>query len=796
MKEQFENVPIEKIFESPLNPRRTFNSVKMQELIDSVRTHGILMPLVVRPNDGRYEIAAGHRRYRAAISLSLEKLPLIIREMNDKDFMEILTIENLQREDIEPLDEAQGYRMLMEKANYDVPSIAAKVGKSDSYIYQRLKLLELIPGFQEMLSNGKITAGHAILLARLQPNQQKDLLKKESGLYEGWGVDRTVVSVRDLARYIERQIHLDLHSASFPKADADLVPEAGPCTICHKRTGFLPQLFPDIQKKDTCTDPPCFHKKVQAFTDRWIETKSQDTDQAPLRLSTEYDGRIKKIPEDPERAIPSQFYHDIEGKKDHCESEREGIVVDGRGQGQVKKVCVDPKCEKHHGRRSYDSPETATWRAQQRAQEEKRKNEEKIRVAIMDETMKRIKGDLSREDLAFLAGQLFEELWSEYEKKIMSRHEVKPVKGQYIWDKRGPMRKFIEGLSKTELYRLLMEMALIRNIESRHLGRKEKEDPLLDTAKRYGVDTKKIEAEFRAEIKAKEAEKKAKAKKKSPSVKQKAKRADPPKAKTMPLKDLCKLHGPAKKKEGSVPEAEAAEIRIPVDQKVLAMIDESYSGDMIAEGKSQIRRPFEWEGALLTCIGGVSSGVEGHISQEAWKIVPADQFKGETYSYDQLTRRWDKDESQRGNHHGRWVIWKKERYVLIGPKITFYDGKTQKESEKSKSGVCRVCGCTHEKPCFDPLTMAPCAWTDETETLCTTCQRKEEREKEHHWEKQNLVTLAAKGKIPSHDIYKCKKCGAMGKRFGVGPVRPDKPFTELKCPGPKKEVQTAAKKSR
>jgi ParB family chromosome partitioning protein len=725
--EQFQILPIEKVFESPLNPRKHFNEKKMEELVESIRDVGVLVPLIVRPcKDSkiapldRFEIAAGHRRYRAAIQAELKEVPLIIREMSDIDFLKILIIENDKHVDLEPLEQAQGYQTLMKEADYDIPAIALKVSKSESYVYQRLKLLELIAEFQELLTDGKITAGHAILLARLQPDQQKELAKKESGLYEGWGPDRTVVSVRDLANYIERQIHLDLNLASFKKSDPDLVPEAGPCTTCRKRTGFVPALFPEIKKKDTCTDPSCFHKKVEIFTKQWIEKKSQDSDVPPLRLSTSYDGRTKKVPDDPEKAIPSQLYHEItDKKKDSCSSAREGIITDGRKEGRTLLVCVDPKCEKHHGRQRYSSPETEKWRAEQKAQEEKKKMAETVRLRIINEILRFLpspknKWELSQEDFAFLAGQLFDELWDEYQKKILARHDIKAAKVQYGFDKRSPMKKYIGTCSKADLCKLLMEMALIRNIESRQ--RSDKTDPLMETAKRYGVDPKKIEVELRAEAKTKEAEKKTKTKK-SPSVKQKTKRADPPKAKTIPMKDLCKLHGPARKKDEVG--KETAEIRIPVDQKFLALMDGSYSGDLLSNGGIKIREPFEWEGDFYTCLSGMSSGAQGIFWRETWKIVPADLFVGKTYTDDQLEAKWNKDEKERGNHNGRRVLLKNKKYILEGPRIVFYDPKLEKP--KLTPGVCQECGCTETTPCE-----GGCAWTDKTKTLCAACKMAKE----------------------------------------------------------------------
>ncbi len=585
--EQFQVLDIKKVFESPLNPRRTFNEKKMEELIESIQAKGILMPLLVRPSDqngGRFEIAAGHRRYRAALKVGLKEIPLIIREMSDADFLEVITIENLQREDIEPLDEAQGYRTLMEKSKYDVSTIAAKVGKSESYIYQRIKLLELIPEAQKQLAEDKITAGHAILIARLQAEQQKEALKE--CLQQSWGGKRDdPLSVRQLTDWIDRNIHLDLNKTSFPKKDATLLPDAGPCTTCPKRTGFAPALFPDIQKKDICTDPKCFHAKVNAFTECWIQEKAQDTDQPPLRISQAWDGRMKKLPDDPKKPIPQDLYHEIEGKKDRCSSVREAIMVDGHEQGQIKQVCIDPKCEKHHHRgQRYNDPDTMKWKAQQKAQEEKRKQQEAIRLRIIDAILPTA-GDLSKNDLMFLAEVLFDELWEEHRKKILARHEIKPVKIQYGFDQMGPMKKHIESCSTVDLGRLLMEMALIRYREPGHWTDKRRPDLLLETAKRYKVDPNKIEARVRAEVKEKKAEKDKK--KKSPK--------------------RLQAKGPS---------------------------PESHGAGSAGRRKSP-------------------------------------------------------------------------------------------SGEKPKSGVCRVCGCTHETPCMDPVTRTPCAWTDKTKTLCTACKRTE-----------------------------------------------------------------------
>lgn len=169
-------VPVKDLRESPLNPRKHYNEKKLAELTASVRANGVYEALLVRPIPDGLEIAAGHRRYRAAVAAALERVPAIVREMDDQRFLEVLTFENLEREDIHPLEEAEGYRQLIELLGWDVARIAERLGKdgkSISYVYQRLKLLELISPLREAFLQDKLTAGHAVMLARLAPEDQR-----------------------------------------------------------------------------------------------------------------------------------------------------------------------------------------------------------------------------------------------------------------------------------------------------------------------------------------------------------------------------------------------------------------------------------------------------------------------------------------------------------------------------------------------------------------------------------------------------------------------------------------------
>jgi len=167
-------MPIADLFESKQNPRQRFDPEGLKELEASIREKGVLTPLLVRKNGKAYEIAAGHRRYRAAKALGLEAVPVVVREMTDTELLEVLVIENDQREDVHPLEEADGYRrLLMPGTGYDVARVAARIGRSEKYVYDRMKLLQLVPQAQRLFLEGKFDAGHAILLARLKPADQK-----------------------------------------------------------------------------------------------------------------------------------------------------------------------------------------------------------------------------------------------------------------------------------------------------------------------------------------------------------------------------------------------------------------------------------------------------------------------------------------------------------------------------------------------------------------------------------------------------------------------------------------------
>jgi ParB family chromosome partitioning protein len=156
-------VPVEFISPNPKNPRRNFGEEELADLANSIREHGIVQPIVVRsaPVPGRYEIIAGERRWRAAQRAGLTDVPVIVREVNDRTALELAIIENVQRTDLNPLEEAQGYQQLIDEHSYTQADLGQVIGKSRSHVANTLRLLKLPQVIRDMLVGGQLSAGHA-----------------------------------------------------------------------------------------------------------------------------------------------------------------------------------------------------------------------------------------------------------------------------------------------------------------------------------------------------------------------------------------------------------------------------------------------------------------------------------------------------------------------------------------------------------------------------------------------------------------------------------------------------------
>lgn len=354
---RYESIPLAEMKVSKSNPRKFISEADLEELAASIKSIGIINPITVRPIvDGKkkFEIVSGERRFKAAKAAGLENVPVIVREISDEDVLEIQIIENLQRTDVHPLDEAEGFECLLKSGKYTKETLADRVGKSASFIIKRLQLTKLLDKAKEAFRNEKITWAHAVLLARLTEAQQKEMFKQLMNSIENW-------TTKDFKARIENTYFLKLADAAFDKEDSELVTNAGSCLTCPKRTGFNKNLFDDVEKDDICTDPQCFKLKVARHLEKKIEVykeshKDVETGEAvePKKIKMEYNYDAKK-----DKDFLYENSVKILGrdgvKKKNCDDTEDAIVVQEKKWetssprlGTMLKVCTNPKCKIHN----------------------------------------------------------------------------------------------------------------------------------------------------------------------------------------------------------------------------------------------------------------------------------------------------------------------------------------------------------------------------------------------------------------------------------------------------------------
>ena len=353
------------------NPRRRMDVAALSELAANIRVRGVLQPILVRPFDSAgYELVCGERRWRASKEAGRETIPARIMNLSDAEALELAVIENVQREGVHELDEALGYKALIQQNPdfYTVETIAAKVGRSPKYVYGRLKLAELTPNLQKAFYEGKLTAGHAMEIARLQPKDQELALTEcfpghRSAAAILKDKDPRPIGVRELRDWIQREIHLSLAQAPFDVNDPNLLPAAGPCTTCFKRSGSNPLLFADaIKRPDICTDRECFRKKKNTLVELRIK-EVQQSGEKPVKVS---DSHLYYGQKPLAGVIYRPGYHDAQ--PGDCPDTVAAVVVEGNRAGTKLHVCTNPKCKTHAVHSLGLSPEEKAERGKQAAE--------------------------------------------------------------------------------------------------------------------------------------------------------------------------------------------------------------------------------------------------------------------------------------------------------------------------------------------------------------------------------------------------------------------------------------------
>lgn len=453
--DQIQQIPLEKLNASLKNPRRTMDEAGLQELAASIREHGVNNPLLVRPIDldcmtgdplpgeahggDAYEIVCGHRRSEAATIAGLTSVPCIVRNLDDATAADLALVDNLQRVDVDAIEEADALGELRDRL-HSVQAVALKVGKEQSYVAQRLKLLTLTCWSRDALREKLITIDHALLLCRLAEDEQNAALK--------WTLDHTAGSKKPvdkvIAEIVERRRdraeklaedpekyscyrHHSFEPQSVVRLKAHIADESGtpldrapwpleadylgsnPCSICEKNTKANAPLFGDLDiGEPTCTDRACFLEKTSAFVR--IQARTSEGTAAPLRVSwkaTSKEPRMgstvnPKYPDGP-AYLPSvkldQVFKAgqwIEATKKACPHACQAVTIDwsdandrgymgGSGKlrkpGEILQVCVMPKCKVHRKAYEKTAPANGASTAQSQKQEQERREKWEAYVA-------------------------------------------------------------------------------------------------------------------------------------------------------------------------------------------------------------------------------------------------------------------------------------------------------------------------------------------------------------------------------------------------------------------------------
>ena len=412
----FQFLAIDLIDVSTTNPRRTFDECKLQELAESIKQHGLIQPVVVRPKDGRFEIVAGERRYRSSLLAEKFSIPSHIVELTDAQALEWQLVENSQRVDVHPFEEAQGFQRLLDIPGYDVAALVEKSGKSASHIYARLSLLQLIPEVAEAFLQERITASHANLIARIP--QESQAVAFERCWRKDWqDKEPHLLPAKHLSAWIQTNLYLALADAPFDREDPTLNPAAGACVACPRRSGYNTSLFCDVQG-DQCLDSSCYQTKVAAHIDREIAARPE---------LVQIENGYRSLKEQRPGAIRQGQFREIETSVENpdaepalpCPHTKSAIIVFGKHVGKTLTVCTDLDCpvhDPHAGVRQSAKPTTAITPATESGTE--------AEVPEREDEQHGTEPEEERQRLAEVRKQQFERQQQEYEAERVRKEEL------------------------------------------------------------------------------------------------------------------------------------------------------------------------------------------------------------------------------------------------------------------------------------------------------------------------------------------------------------------------------------
>jgi ParB/RepB/Spo0J family partition protein len=561
---------LDKLVRSPTQPRirKGFDDGSLADLASSIQSFGVAQPILIRDAGAdKYEIVCGERRWRSARLAGLGTIPALLRTLTDHEVVQIQLIENTQREDLDALEEAEGYERLMKLTDpntgtlYTVEKIAELQGTSKGTIYARLKLLDLCEKGRKALFENKIDTSTALLIARISPEKIQlealnDILQQD-------------MSYRRAQNHIQQKFMLELKTAIFDTKDAALLKKAGSCDGCPKRTGNQPGLFDDIKNKDVCTDPVCFAmKKTAHFLNIRNKAEAEGAKVIagkeaqkilPSKYSTDYylneSGYAKpneKIPNDPkgrtwEQALKqTKLLEAKEGEKPRLQPtlienpHEKGEIIQAINIEQAAKALREQGYEVSLRGASTGKPaktdkekaEAEKLRAQTKAENLYRSRLVQAIHTKADEDLNGATPQLRPEIFRLLAIEIFDQSKAYSAKtELVTAHLGEEAAKKGTWEANKLFKNHLETLSPQACMLIMVDliMAPEETVEGWQVQQKNTPDVMLALAGIHEIDAATIKKQAELEIKTEvEAKKKAKEAKK-PAATKKTTAANPAK---------------------------------------------------------------------------------------------------------------------------------------------------------------------------------------------------------------------------------------------------------------------------
>lgn len=435
------------IDESSSNPRKTFTGV--EELAEDVKKHGVLQDVLARPHPtkaGRFELVFGARRFRASKLAGLEDIPAKVRDLDDAKVLELQIVENSQRSDIHPLEEADGYRVLHEKHGFSVEDIAAKVSKSVATVRARLKLSALTPEVRQAVFDEKITMGAALVFARI-PHAEVQA-KAVTEMLVGYRAEDGPLSLSDVAWDVKSKYMLRLVDAPFDRADATLVAGVPACSGCPKRTGNQAELFGDLDgdKDDLCTDMKCFGAKRDAgWKKRVAEAEAKAQTVLPEKETKKLFPYGAKLTHDAAYVdLGAKNYDDPKNRTNKVLLGKADvpIVVARDAEGGVHELVAKDDFRKAVGSRTPERPTSSDSVVAKKARDAASKKRDAFTAALAELVAKSVKREPTEAFWRALARGLVRSALADTRKAVCARRDIEVPKSGSSFSE-GPLKSLL-----------------------------------------------------------------------------------------------------------------------------------------------------------------------------------------------------------------------------------------------------------------------------------------------------------------------------------------------------------------